>query len=110
MDVTTLTTLAAPSPTVPPSALELSHRQHGLVSREQLRGLGLSQSAIRNQLAQGDWAPVSRRVLVRPGAAGTGAQRLMAVVLDVGLQHAYICCRAAAFWYGVPASVRCRPT
>jgi very-short-patch-repair endonuclease len=93
---------ALASPTIPRAATLLAQRQHGLVGVAQLHDLGLSYSAIRNQREQGDWDPVTHRVLRRAGAPPTDAQQLMAVLLDVGPHQACIGYRAGAYWWGVP--------
>lgn len=82
------------------SWVTLAARQHGAISRRQLREAGLTSHAVRHAVASGRLAWMSPRVLVVPGAAPTSIQRVWAAALDstggvVALQS------ALAVW-GVP--------
>jgi very-short-patch-repair endonuclease len=68
----------------PARLAELAERQHGVVSREQLRGAGLSSSAIGREVENGRLYPVFRGVYAvgRPGIGERG--RMMAAVLACG--------------------------
>src|SRR5579875_824026 len=66
---------------------ELRYRfrdQHGVVSRSELRRLGISSQAERRRVARGDWERVGKHVLRLAGAPETPEQALMAVCLEAG--------------------------
>jgi len=78
--------------------LDLAARQHGLVSRPQLRDLGLT-SMEATRLARSDaWEPAGGRVLRRAGLPVTPAQRLLAPVLDQGGDAALAYLGAGSWW------------
>jgi very-short-patch-repair endonuclease len=83
---------------------ELAARQHGAVSRSQLRPLGVSSRHIARRVDGGALIPVTREVLVVAGSAPTVARRSMAAVLHVpgrtGLSHR----SAGAHWNILPAT------
>lgn len=74
----------------------LAGRQHGVVSRDQLRAEGIDRQAVEYRVRSPDWLLVTRRVLRLVGAARTPEQRAMAATLDAGgvLSHA----AAAGLW------------
>jgi very-short-patch-repair endonuclease len=79
------TTLSAIEPEAPPNELlELAGRQHGVVSRPQVRALGLPPHVTRHLLRPQDWVWETSQVARRLGAPVTEAQRLMTAVLDAG--------------------------
>ncbi len=66
---------------------ELTHRfrsQHGVVSRSELRLLGIPDWAERTKVARGEWERIGKRVVRLAGAPATPEQRLMAACLDAG--------------------------
>jgi len=79
----------------------LSASQHGLVTFNQARGVGLTESAWRHQLATGSWEAISRRIARRAGAPVTCSQHLLAAVLDAA-PDAYISHGSAAALWGLP--------
>lgn len=83
---------------------ELAARQHGAVSRSQLRQLGVSSRHIARRVEGGALVALSREVLVLAGSAPTAARRSMAAVLQVpgrtGLSHR----SAGAHWRILPAA------
>jgi hypothetical protein len=80
---------------------ELAATQHGLVSYEQARFLGLRSDDIRRLLASTRWQGAAPRVLRAAGAPLTDGQRLLAAVLDVG-RDAVASHESAAWWWEVP--------
>ncbi|QXC61566.1 endonuclease domain-containing protein [Aquihabitans sp. G128] len=58
--------------------------QHGLVTRAQVRAVGISDEGWWHRLATERWVAITHRVARRPGAPRTVAQRLLAAALDVG--------------------------
>lgn len=62
----------------------LAERQHGVVARRQVIGLGADRHHLRRRLASPDWAAVTPVVLRLVGAQRTFRQRCMAAALDAG--------------------------
>src|SRR5688572_29023964 len=62
----------------------LARRQHGLLTREQAKDLGLSASAIARRLSSGAWARVLPRVFADAHAPETQFQRIKAAELWAG--------------------------
>jgi hypothetical protein len=79
----------------------LAARQHGLVSRAQVRSVGGTASALKHRVASGAWQPLSARVLRLAGAPVSFEQRCLAAVLDAGPGAALSHVSAAAL-LGVP--------
>jgi very-short-patch-repair endonuclease len=65
-------------------AVALVERQHGLVSRAQLRRLGLSYREVDQFWRSPDWEAVTDEVVRRTGAPRSTQQATMAAVLDAG--------------------------
>lgn len=80
--------------------LQLASRQHGLVSRSQIRTLGYSADAASRVAASRDWEQLTRRVLRRAGAPPSDAQSALSIVLDVG-HDAVLSHLSAARWWGL---------
>jgi very-short-patch-repair endonuclease len=79
----------------------IASRQRGLITIEQIRGLGLTPAALRHRVTRGEWIPVSRRVL-RSGASPWPAEaRVLAAVLHAGPLALAARHTAAALW-GLP--------
>ncbi len=76
-------------------------RQHGVVSRTQVRGLGASRDAVQSRLRSPGWEAVSSRVLRLAGTPPTFRQRCMAAALDAG-RGAVVSHPAAANLWGLP--------
>lgn len=72
--------------------------QHGVVSRSQLRRLGVDRGAVRRWVAAGVLEPVTPRVLRLTGAARTFRQRCAAAVLDAGRGALVSQVTAASLW------------
>jgi very-short-patch-repair endonuclease len=102
------------------SAWKLAGRQHGVVTRAQLRSLGFSPRAITHRLATGRLHPVGRGVYVlgRPELSAHG--RWMAAVLGSGPDAVLSHSSAGALWeicapgsgrieVSVPATLNPRP-
>jgi very-short-patch-repair endonuclease len=81
--------------------LELSERQHGLLTVAQTVAAGWSESTRRHAVAAGDWVPMGNRVLRRRGSPLTKATALLAAVLDAG-PGAALSHTTAAAWWGLP--------
>lgn len=64
--------------------IRLASMQHGLVTRSQALGIGLSSSALRNELATGRWERLHRGVYRVAGQPETWKQQLMAAILFAG--------------------------
>lgn len=79
--------------------------QHGLVTRAQARGAGLSRQALHHRARSTDWEAVTPRVLRLVGSPETTEQRLLAAVLDAG-PHAVLSHSSAAAWWGLPGFQR----
>lgn len=80
---------------------ELAERQHGLVTRTQLRALGLTRSSVDLLVTSPSWQRVTDEVVRRVGAPRSTAQRVLAGVLDSG-PAARLSYEPAARWWGVP--------
>lgn len=87
----------------------LVRRQHGVVSRRQLLGLGVTAAGIRHRLRSGRLYPVMRGVYAvgRPDVPRHG--RLMAAVLACGVPEAMLSHRSAAELWGLVEPRRGRP-
>lgn len=81
--------------------LRHAEAQHGLISLEQRRAVGLTDDQWRHRLRAGGWVPVTDRVARRAWAPRTELQRAMAAVLDVG-PRAFISHGSAAALWGIP--------
>ncbi|MGH2799823.1 MAG: type IV toxin-antitoxin system AbiEi family antitoxin domain-containing protein [Solirubrobacterales bacterium] len=79
-------------------AWALAGRQHGVVGRDQLVGLGLSAKAIRHRLAKGRLHPVYRGVYAVGRPQLTRHGRWMAAVLRCGPEAVLSHESAAALW------------
>ncbi|MFP5023115.1 hypothetical protein [Pseudonocardia phyllosphaerae] len=92
---------AAPATTAPgdPTA-GLVERQHGLVTRAQALGAGLSPDAIDRRLATRRWVPVHPRVYREASHPAGDEQRVRAAVLWAG-DGAVLCGAAAVWWHGL---------
>lgn len=77
---------------------ELAATQHGVVSREQCRALGIGAGRLESRLHREDWQRVSPRVLRVVGAPRTALQDVMAAVLDGGAAAVASHRTAAALW------------
>lgn len=88
------------------TALELAERQHGLLSRWQLRALGTDRASVGRALAQRRWIEVTPRTLRLAGAPVTPAQQVMAAVLDAG-PGAVASHRAAGWLWRYPGFDAC---
>ncbi|MCU1463924.1 MAG: Protein of unknown function (DUF559)/Domain of unknown function [Acidimicrobiales bacterium] len=64
----------------------IAEQQHGLITREQARRLGVDGSCIARRMRQGRWDRVGRSVYRLSGSPKTAAQTLMAAVLGAGPQ------------------------
>jgi len=88
---------------LPPSVLDLSRRQRGLVTRSQLHAQGVTPAAVRWALARGRWEAVLPSVVsLRPGVLDP-QQRLVAARLHAG-PDGTIASLTAACWHGVTAA------
>jgi very-short-patch-repair endonuclease len=65
-------------------AIRLAELQHGLISRSQLRGLGVDPATAARWAAGPHWEPASPEVLRRRGSARSARQDVLAAILDVG--------------------------
>lgn len=79
----------------------LAGRQHGLVTRGQLRAFGGTGADLAHRMTTGEWVAVSRRVLRQAGTPVVDRQRCMAAVLDAG-REAALSLRSAAWLIGLP--------
>lgn len=84
----------------PDPILALAERQHGLVTRRQLRQLGMDRRSVRRLEFGPGWAALSDEVLRRSGSARTQAQRLLAGVLDAG-PGAFLSHLSGGSWWGL---------
>ena len=80
---------------------DLASRQHGLVSRRQLRAHSVSPGAIRRRIDNGFLQTVSPRVLRVAGSPVTDEAAMMAAVLDVG-PDTFLSHRSLAALLGLP--------
>ncbi len=74
-----------------PSATELAHRQHLLLSRDQLTGLGIDREVVARRVDAKTWRTVGPRIVVLTGGPLTREQRWWA-----GILHAYVPCTQTA--------------
>lgn len=79
-------------------AWAMVNRQHGVVTRKQLLGLGFSRSAIEHRLARGQLHRVGAWVYLRGRPESTREGRWMAAVLVCGPGAALSHVSAAALW------------
>ncbi len=79
----------------------LAVSQHGLISHDQVLGLGATESAIRHRRSKGRLATVHPRVYSLPGAVETPHRRALAAVLGAG-DGAVLSHTSAAGLYRVP--------
>lgn len=86
----------------------LAATQHGLVTRRQLRTVGVDANAVRSRVRRGDLAPLTSRVLRVVGSPTTRVAVLMAAVLDAGPGAAISHTSAATCW-GLPGLASDRP-
>ena len=77
---------------------QIASAQHGLVTRTQLRGLGLSPAAIDRRLGVGRLAVVHPEVYLIGGSARSRSQELLAAVLSMGGGAALSHLSAAMLW------------
>ncbi|MDW3220610.1 MAG: hypothetical protein R8F63_18540 [Acidimicrobiales bacterium] len=77
---------------------DLARTQHGLVSRAQLRRLGIRSDAVRGRVGSHRLELVTDRVLRIAGAPVTEQSRLMSAVLDAGRDAVVSHESAAAVW------------
>lgn len=85
-------------PVVGADVARLAARQHGLVTADQLRGLGFSDPMIRRRVATGRWVKVDRGVLRIAGAPVTWESQVLACVLAAGPGAVASHRTAAALW------------
>ena len=85
--------------------LALAERQHGLITRRQLRHLGMDRRSVRRLEFGPGWTALSDEVLRRTGSAESDAQRLLAAVLDAG-PGAYLSHLPAGSWWGLAGCFR----
>jgi very-short-patch-repair endonuclease len=78
-----------------------AEQQHGLITRQQLRALGASSSAVSHRLAVREWIAISPQVLRLNGAPSTVRQSALAAVLDTG-SGSWLSHQAAAALWGLP--------
>jgi very-short-patch-repair endonuclease len=86
---------------------DLAARQHGLISVDQCRRLGLRPAEI-NRLRSSGWISMTPRVLRRTGSSPTAGTHHLAHVLDRG-GDAALSHRAAAEWWSLPGFVHAPP-
>lgn len=79
----------------------IAARQHGLISRPQIRELGIARASLQRLVRAGYLAYLTPRVLKIGGSAQSKWQSVMAGVLDVGPSAVASHLTAAAMW-GVP--------
>jgi hypothetical protein len=79
---------------------ELANRQHGHITFEQARALGLSSEEIDRLARSGLWTRASDRVLRLSGAPAARGDRLSLAHLDAG-GDAAVSHDAASWWWGV---------
>lgn len=76
----------------------LAREQHGVASDAQLRGLGVTRSALRHRLAQGTWTRAARSVIRLTSAPVTWESQVAAHVLAAGAGAVASHRTAAAIW------------
>ncbi len=79
----------------------IARRQHGLVTREQCRAIGLREASIRSLVRSRFLVPRGERVLRCNGAPGTNLAEAMTAVLDAG-DGALLSHHSAAALWGLP--------
>jgi predicted transcriptional regulator of viral defense system len=84
---------------------QLAESQHGLITRQQALGLGLSSRALQGRLNGGRWERVLRGVFRIAGSENAYEQRIMAATLAGG-PGAIASHRSAAALYGTPGVPR----
>ena len=83
----------------PKSCIELANEQYGLVTRKQLRSLGLSHHALRRRLEQGEWEALGKGVVRLGASPDSWRQRLLGLCLS--LPGTVASHRSAAALYGI---------
>ena len=78
---------------------EIAAAQHGVVTLEQLRAAGWTESMIRGAVARGQLARIGPRTLAIAGAPSTWRMALQAGLLDLG-SNAAVAGRSAAALLG----------
>lgn len=84
---------------LPPSVTDLAETQHGLITRPQLRALGLGSDQVRSIVTSRQWQAVTPTVMRRVGSPRTAAQEVLSAVLDAG-PGAVLSHLPAARWWG----------
>jgi very-short-patch-repair endonuclease len=79
---------------------DIARRQHGLLSRSQALGVGMSPNGWRSRLDRGRWEEVHPGVARLPAAPGTIHQRALAAVLATGGGAVVSHVTAAQLWCG----------
>jgi hypothetical protein len=88
------------------SAVELASQQHGLISRRQANGIGISDRMIRTRVQAGRWSVVRPGVYLVGAAPPSWEQRTLAAVLAAGLDALASHRTAARLWGLVQRSGR----
>jgi len=88
--------------------LELAERQHGVFSRGQALGHGVTIDAVKHRLRTGRWDPAGAGVYRLAGTPATWEQRLTALTLAAG-PGAAASHRSAAALLGIPGFRRTMP-
>jgi very-short-patch-repair endonuclease len=83
---------------LPPEAVKLARRQHGLITRAQLSEYGLSRDSWYRSVRAGQLAAVAPGVVALPGAVATPQQRVLAAVLAAPADAIASHCSASAIW------------
>ncbi|HEY8093893.1 MAG TPA: type IV toxin-antitoxin system AbiEi family antitoxin domain-containing protein, partial [Acidimicrobiales bacterium] len=84
---------------ITPQLRRLAARQHGLITIDQARGLGVSRDAWYRAVRTGRLVGVAPNVAALPGAAASLEQRVLAAVLAVG-EGSMASHRSAAYLWG----------
>jgi len=87
---------------------EMAAQQLGLVSRNQIRSVGMSEGAIQHRLTQRLWSPIHPGVYLIGFAPLTWSQKLMAACLAAG-PHAAVSHRAAGLMWEIDGVSRALP-
>jgi G:T-mismatch repair DNA endonuclease (very short patch repair protein) len=87
---------------------DLAERQHGLVTRAQVRALGGTDKMIAGRCGNGRWEPLGDQVLRLRGGSRSWRQELLAAVLDAG-PRAVATGRAAGALWQIPGFSMKRP-
>ena len=74
---------------------ELAASQHGVITREQLRALGIAQPTIESRIRNGEWVRIGHGLFTASGAPRSSMMRVQAAVLS--RRRAIISGRAAAW-------------